>query len=214
MIFQAYLRWWILHWFFTHCSQVYEPLYPQKTLYFPCKIKGFVKSWCEDQPQQIHRFYTQLSHHFTCFFYKFALLFRHWFDDVVLDVLFMDLDRQTAPLWPPMWPSWSSVRPCPSQIGQKSCPKRVPWRIKNQYFSSEGLLGVPWPRFGSLVARLWPHVAAINAHFLPYLTLQVVVDSGSDEKLDAYFNAESPTGNLNFRRNFLQARCGILASGN
>ena len=80
--------------------------------------------------------------------------------------------------------------------------------------TQKGLLGVPWPRFGSLVARLWLHVAAINAHSLPYLTLQVVVDSGSDEKLDAYFNAESPRGDLNFKRNFLQARCGILASGN
>ena len=124
---------------------------PQKTLYLPCKIKGFVKSWCEDQPQQIHRFFTQLSHHFACFFYKIASPFRHWFDDVVLDVLFMDLDRQTAPLWPPMWPSWSSVRPCPSQIGQKSCPKSVSWRIKNQYFSSEGLLGSP----GLVLAHLW-----------------------------------------------------------
>ncbi len=64
------------------------------------------------------------------------------------------------------------------------------------------------------VARLWPHVAAINAHFLPYLKLLVVVASNSDEKLDAYFNAESPRGDFNFKRNFLQARCGILASGN
>ena len=133
------------------------------------------------------------------FFSKRALLFRHWFDDVVLDVLFMYLDRQTAPLWP----SWSSVHPCPSQIGQKIVSKKVPWRIKNQYFSSEGVLGVPWPRFGSLVARLWPHAAAINAHFLPYFKLLVVVASNSDEKLDAYFNAESPRGDFNFKRNFL-----------
>ena len=74
--------------------------------------------------------------------------------------------------------------------------------------------GVPWPRFGSLVARLWPHVAAINAHFLPYLKLLVVVASNSNEKLDAYFNADSLRGDFNFKRNFLQAWCGILASGN
>ena len=76
--------------------------------------------------------------------------------------------------------------------------------------SSCGPLASVWLTFGAFLATCSPLMPTL----LQCSTLQVVVASNFDQKMDAYFGAEPSTGNFNSRRNFLQARCGILASGN